>query len=144
MSHDFQSLVPSVHSILSVSMAYTGAIPWTSVLYVTGVNGEGRNGPGWKSGGWVNPGLFSHLLLLSSLSIFICKMERLAHMGWPRQHVPDQNILSWPLRPQRWDRARDRPWKAMVPRPGGAWSGWRWGQRVAELAQCPPPQLFLP
>lgn len=143
MSHDFQFLVPSC------LCAYTGAVPWASVPWVRGMNGDGRDGQGWKSEGWVNTGLFGHLLpilfLLSGLSIFICKMERLAHIGWPRQHVPDQNILSWPLRPQRWDRAKARPWKAMAPRPGGAWSGVEVGAESGRVSAVPStPAIFTP
>lgn len=135
MSHDFQSLVPPA-SVLPPG-PYVGPLSW------------GRDGRTWKSEGRVNAGLFGHLLpsmlLLSGLSIFICKMEHLGHMGWPRQHVPDQNILSWPLRPQRWDRARDRLWKAMAPRPGGAWSGVEVEAESSRVSVVPStPAIFTP
>lgn len=92
--------------------------------------------------GFFGPLLLS-MLLLSGLSIFICKMEHLALMGWPRQDVTDQNILSWPLRPQRWDRARDRQWKAVAPRPGGAWSRVEVGAESGGVSAVPStPAIF--
>lgn len=84
-------------------------------------------------------------LLLAGLSIFICKMESLALVGWPRQDISDQSILSWPLRPQRWGRARVRQWKAVAPRPGGAWSRVEVGAESGRVSAVPStPAIFTP
>lgn len=126
-----------------------GGIPWDSPP-VSDRHEVRRRGHGaWKGKGVSAPGFFGPLLpsmlLLSGLSAFICKMEHLALTGWPRQDVLDQNILSWSLRPQRWDRARVGQRKTLAPRPGGAWSRVEVGAESGRVSAVPSTSaIFTP